>query len=234
MEKEKTVEKKEQQQEQLITKEKVDKKVIKKNRVPKEITQEIIKKIFKNLILAIGIMLYFIVSYILYIQVGLEKIKIITKAFSGIFLLLSIIILEFAYKKDSGTYAITAIEILILSIHALFIEHIIAIYKFDFRMYLLTSAFVFAIYYILKSIIIFTRARIKYLKTLSDISEIVKDEPIVKEAKKRKDEFTDKIEKIQSRKEENIEEKTTDSVKKETKQDGEKNGYRGKYNKTNK
>ena len=103
MEKEKTVEIKDQQQEQIITKEEIDKKVIKKNRVPKEITQEIIKKIFKNLILAIGIMLYFIVSYVLYIQLGLERIEIITKAFSGIFLLLSIIILEFAYKKDSGT-----------------------------------------------------------------------------------------------------------------------------------
>ena len=109
----------------------------------------------------------------------------------------------------------------------------IAIYEFDFRTYLLTSAFVFAIYYILKSIIIYTRARIKYLKTLSDISEIVKDEPVVKEAKKRKDEedeFTDKTEEMQSRKEENIEEKTTDGVKKKTKQT---NGHQEKNKENN-
>ncbi len=83
----------------------------------------------------------------------------------------------------------TGIELLVLAIHSLFVYHIITKYKFDFKTYLLTSSGMFIIYYLLKSTIIYTRARIKYLKSLSDISEIVKDKPIIKEAKKRNEEL---------------------------------------------
>lgn len=149
--------------------------------------KEILKKIFKNLIIAVVVMAYFISLNIMYTQLEFEKMIMITKIFSSIFLLSGLIVLEIAYKKESGTLTITAIELLILSMHALFVNHVITIYHFDFRTYLLTSSYVFAIYYVLKSIIIYTKARRKYLKSLSDVSEIVKDEPIIKEAKKRND-----------------------------------------------
>lgn len=163
-------------------------KEIAKKRVPKQVSQEILKKIFKNLILAIVVMIYFISCNIIYTKLELEQMELITKAIAGVFLLASIIILEFAYKRDSGALTMTAIELLVLSIHALFIYHVITVYQFDFRTYLVTSSYIFAIYYVLKSTVIYTRARIQYLKSLSDISEIVKDEPIVKEAKKRNEE----------------------------------------------
>ena len=165
-----------------------------KKKVPKQVSQEILKKIFKNLILAIVVMIYFISCNILYTQLDLEQMETITKAVSGVFLLASIISLEFAYKRDSGTLTMTAIELLVLSIHALFINHVVTIYQFDFRNYLITSSCIFVIYYALKSTVIYTRARIKYLKSLSDISEIVKDEPVVKEAKKRNEEPVVEIE----------------------------------------
>ena len=78
-----------------------------------------------------------------------------------------------------------------LSLHSLSIMHIITIYKYDFRFYLLTSSYIVSIYYVLKAIIFYTKGRREYLNSLSDISEIVKkDEPVVKEAKKR----TNKVE----------------------------------------
>lgn len=175
-----------------------------KKKVPKQVSQEILKKIFKNLILAIVVMIYFISCNIVYTRLELEQMETITKVISGVFLLASIIFFEFAYKRDSGTLTMTAIELLVLSIHALFIHHIITIYQLDFRTYLLTSAYMFAIYYVLKSTVIYTRARIKYLKSLSDISEIVKDEPVVKEAKKRNEE---PIVEIEEQKKVNKEEK---------------------------
>ena len=165
-----------------------------KKKVPKQVSQEILKKIFKNLILAIVVMIYFISCNILYTQLEWEQMETITKAVSGVFLLASIISLEFAYKRDSGTLTMTAIELLVLAIHALFIDHVVTIYQFDFRNYLITSSCIFVIYYALKSTVIYTRARIKYLKSLSDISEIVKDEPVVKEAKKRNEEPVVEIE----------------------------------------
>ena len=174
-----------------------------KKRVPKQVSQEILKKIFKNLILAIVVMIYFIFCNIIYTQLELEQMELVTKAIAGVFLLASIIILEFAYKRDSGTLTMTAIELLVLSIHALFIYHVITVYQFDFRTYLLTSSYIFAIYYVLKSTVIYTRARIQYLKSLSDITEIVKDEPVVKEAKKRNEEpVIDKKEEAKKEKEE--------------------------------
>ena len=176
---------------------------IAKKKVPKQVSQEILKKIFKNLILAIVVMAYFITCNILYTRLNLDNMELITKAISCVFLIASIILFEFAYKRDSGTLTITAIELLILSIHALFIHHVITIYQLDYQTYILTSSYLFAIYYVLKSIIIYTKARIKYLKSLSDISEIVKEEPIIKEAKKKKNDEEETLEKdIENNKEE--------------------------------
>ena len=94
--------------------------------------------------------------------------------------------LEKAYKKDDTSIALTGVELLVLSIHSLSIMHVINVYKYDFRYYLLTSSYIFSIYYVLKSIILYTKEKKEYLNSLSDISEIVKkEEPVKKEAKKK-------------------------------------------------
>ncbi len=142
--------------------------------------------IFKNLLKAIGIMAYFIVLNFAYTRMNIERLMNDIEVFSGIFLVLGLVMLERAYKKDSGKMALSGVELLCLSMHSLSINHVIAFYQYDFRFYLLTSSYVFAIYYVLKSIIIYTREKRRYLKNLSDISEIVKEEPIKKEAKKRR------------------------------------------------
>ncbi len=166
--------------------EEIEKIYEKRKKIPKEVSQEILKKIFTNVLKAIGIIVYFIVLNISYIKFQQELLTKEIEIFSGIFLLGGIIALEFAYKKDSGTIAITAIELLCLSLHTLTITHIVTVLKYDFRVYLLTSSYLIAIYYILKSIVIYTKEKQKYLASLSDISDIVKkEEPIKKEAKKR-------------------------------------------------
>ena len=57
---------------------------------------------------------------------------------------------------------------------------------FTFDNYMLVSCFIIFIYYLLKSIIIYTNEKREYLKSLSDISEIVENTPIKKEATKKK------------------------------------------------
>ncbi len=142
--------------------------------------------IFKNLLKAIGVMGYFMVLNLAYARMNTDRLMNDIEVFSGIFLVLGLILLEIAYKKDDGKLALGGIELLCLSIHSLSINHIITFYQYDFRFYLLTSSYIFAIYYVLKSIIIYTKEKRDYLRTLSDISEIVKEEPIKKEAKKRR------------------------------------------------
>ena len=170
------------------------------------------KVIFKNLLKAIGIMCYFIILNFAYTRMNLDRLINDIEVFSGIFLVLGLVFLERAYKNDDGKIAISGIELLCLSMHSLSINHVITFYKYDFRLYLLTSSYIFAIYYVLKSIVIYTKEKRKYLKDLSDISEIVKEEPIKKEAKKRSK--NNKIEKITKQE---ITEKKNDKPKEETK-----------------
>lgn len=157
------------------------------NNFSKDVSQETLKKIYTCVIVAIGIMAYFIVLNLAYNTMKLERLVGDIEVFSGAFLVVGIYLLEKAYKEDSGTLAVSAIESFVLSIHSLTIMHVITILEFDFRLYLLTSSYVFAIYYIMKSIFIYTKGRRDYAKTFSDISEIVKkDEPKKKEATKKR------------------------------------------------
>lgn len=176
------------EEEKVESLEKDDKKSKKAKKLPKEISQEILKKMFKDLLMAIGIMLYFIILNLAYSTIKQERLVGDIEIFAGAFLLAGIVLLEKAYKKDSGSIALTGIELLVLSLHSLSIMHVITLFKYDFRFYLLTSSYVFSIYYVLKAIFLYTKGRKDYLDSLSDISEIVKkDEPVKKEAKKRND-----------------------------------------------
>ena len=144
------------------------------------------KKIEKNLSRALCIIIYFIILFFAYTRMNLDRLAQDIQVFSGAFLVLGILELEKAYKKDSGEVAITGIELLALSIHSLSIMHMITLLKYDFKSYMLISSGIVVIYYVLKVIIIYTKDKKEYLKGLSDISKIVKeDEPIKKEAKKR-------------------------------------------------
>ena len=191
------------------------------------------KVIFKNLLKAIGIMCYFIILNFAYTRMNTDRLINDIEVFSGIFLVIGLVMLEIAYKKDSGKSAISGIELLVLSMHSLSINHIITFYKYDFRFYLLVSSYVFAIYYVLKSVIIYTKEKREYLKSLSDISEIVKEEPVKKEAKKRR-----KTKKVVKTSEDEIkkEEKTETKVevKKENKTKKENTVKKGKTSKAKK
>lgn len=151
----------------------------------KENNKIIRKKVFENLIIAIAVMLYFIVINFSYLRMEEEMLEKGLKIASLITLFFSIILWEIAYHKDSGKIAIHGIEILILAFHTLTIWQIVNKMNISFDTYILFSTYAFAIYYILKSILIYTNEKRKYLKSLSDIHEIVSKEPIKKEAKKR-------------------------------------------------
>ena len=121
--------------------EKDDKKA---KKLPKEISQEILKKMFKDLLKAVCIMLYFIILNLAYSTIKQERLVGDIEIFAGAFLVVGIVFLERAYKKDSGSIALTGIEFLVLSLHSLSIMHIITLFKYDFRFYLLTSSYIFS------------------------------------------------------------------------------------------
>ena len=136
--------------------------------------------IFENIIIAVAIMLYFIIINFSYYRVDDYIVLMGLKISSIIILLISILIFEIAYKKDNGTIAIYGIEILVLSIYVLLIPHIIERANLEFTNYILVSSYVFTAYYMLKSMIIYTIDRKRYLNSLSDIKDIVDTKPIKK------------------------------------------------------
>lgn len=165
-----------------------------KTSIHKERNQKALKKIFINLIIAIFIMLYLVGINLVYGNVQQEGIITVLKISTLLFLAVGLILIELAYKKESGILLINAIEALIFATHNLTTMHTIKLYNFDFRMYILTSSYIFSIYYVLKTIIIYTKDKRDYLKSLSDIQDIVKkDEPLKKEATKKsvKEEITE-------------------------------------------
>ena len=154
----------------------------------KENNKLIRKKIFENLIIAIAMMIYFIIINFSYIRIDENLLLQGIKIASLVILFISIVTFEIAYNKDSGSIARNGIEVLVLAIHTLTIRIVVNKFKMDFDKYVLYSTYTFAIYYVLKSMIIYTIEKKKYLDSLSDIHEIVNNEPVKKEAKKRKNE----------------------------------------------
>ena len=146
------------------------------------------KTISKNVLKIIGIISYFFILGFAYQKMNIDRLIGDIEVFSGMFLFLGLTMLEKAYKDDNGKTAVSGIELLVLAMHSLSIMHVITFFKYNFIKYLEISAIVFSIFYILKAIVIFTIEKKNTLKQLSDISEIVKEEPIKKEAKKKKKE----------------------------------------------
>lgn len=154
----------------------------KKNKIP----EKTLKKIFINIFFAIIVMLYFFIINIAYTGLTLDKLEEAIQLFSGIYLFVGLIFLEKAYKQDSGEKTIISMELMVVSMYSLSILHIIKKYQFDFQIYLTASSYICAIYFVLKSIIIYTRSKMEILEGISDVKEIVKKEkPIKKEATKR-------------------------------------------------
>lgn len=176
----------------------------------KEVSEKYLKKIYLNILKAIIILLYFFILNLAYENISSEYLEKGIKIFTMIFLFIAIYIFEKAYKKDDDDLALQGIEILVLSAYTLTTEHITNKFNFEFKSYSLVASYMFAIYFILKGIIIYTKGRKEVAQNLSDIREIVKkDEPIKKEATKKKK----KEEKIEEVNEEvdNKEEKNKDT-----------------------
>lgn len=151
----------------------------------KNINKTVTGDILANLAYSSMIMIYFMFFNIQYEAVTeLILIKYINLS-SLAFLLISILIIEVSYKKENDNLLIYGLEFLGLAIFILLIKHMPKLLNCNTQTYILVGSYIFALYYMLKSTVLYTRERQEELNKLSDIKEIVKDEPI-KKAPKRK------------------------------------------------
>lgn len=101
------------------------------------------------------------------------------------FLIIAIVMFEVGYKNDKAKIFINGVEFLVLAISTLLIKHIPKTLGYTMKQYTEVVTYAFIAYYILKSAIMYTKLKHDELKKLSDIKEIVKEEPVKKTTKRK-------------------------------------------------
>ena len=165
--------------EKALTKKQIEeiKQVVKKelkanNKIPQEAEQSLFKKIFQNLGLAVMVVVYFNFIVLGFININNNVFLTDIKVFSMVMLIIAIIVFEIAYKKESGKYAIHGIEILILAFTTMALLYINLMWQEKFIPITVLITYIFSIYYIAKTIIIYYRVKKEY--SASGIKEIIK------------------------------------------------------------
>lgn len=143
------------------------------------------ERILINLVYALITTIYFTFISTRFIKLEADLLVQYIRISTMLFLGVSIIMMEIAYKKSDGLTFFNGIEFLAISIFVLLTQHIPRIIGCSVDEYTLSGANFLAIYYLLKSAILYTKDQQDKLNNLSDIKDIVKDEPI-KRASKRK------------------------------------------------
>jgi len=142
--------------------------------IPKDVKKSIDIMAYYNIliatiIMAVCVLLLFGFKYI-------EPIIFIAilKAFCVIALAGAILIIEIAYKKDSGKFAIHAIEMIAMAFGILSLPYLYTynIYNFPFIVTAMSS--LFGAYYGIKGIFVVFYERKKYRKNSNDIKDITK------------------------------------------------------------
>ena len=146
-------------------------KINEERKLSKEIKEKIAKKVLKNFLFATGILLFFAILKLMAINLEKQLTIQIYKICSVVLFVITIILFELAYKKDSDSLAITSIEMFFLAIITLLTPYIlinrISIHTSIIGIY-------FTIYYCIKNLFIYRKEKNKYLNQKSDINQIVK------------------------------------------------------------
>ena len=150
--------------------------ITEKRKMTEEVKEKLQKRIVKNGLIAIGVMLYICAMDTVYLYVNQEIVLSILKTFSMMAILVTVGIFELAYRKDSGRIAIVGIELLVFSVIILYLPKVYQNSELWICKILLLTPIFCAIYYMAKSIIIYFKTEKEYQNNLSDVKEILKEE----------------------------------------------------------
>lgn len=153
-----------------------EEKIEKTKKMPQDIENKLNKKLIENISMAIAIIVYFMSLIFGRERINATNYTNLLKTYTMCLGILSIIIFEFSYKKESVKSMYTGIEVLILSIVTMFSIYICKVQELKYIFYLALFAYAFSIYYLIKDILIYNKTKKEYLKTLTDIEEITKKE----------------------------------------------------------
>jgi len=152
----------------------IEEEIEKQYKLLPENKKQIIKKVIMNYLMAILIMAYFLLLIIGNRMLSKDIFVLGSKIADFVLLIITVVILEIAYKKDSGRITIFGIELLAISIFSLFIPYAFYELSENIKKYFMMAGLVMAVYYIIKSVIVYKLEKRKYIKSLSDIGDIIK------------------------------------------------------------
>ena len=145
-----------------------------KKKLPEEQLNKLNNRIFKNMLLAIAIIVYLLLLNIGSLNIETPTYIMDLKVFSLLLIATTIIIFEISYKKDSGILCIYGIEILVLAILTLGLPTLYIIQKENYGFIITGAILTFTLYYMIKSYLIYRKQKKVHVKKVSDINEIIK------------------------------------------------------------
>lgn len=149
-------------------------KIKEERKLPENRKQEIYKNVLRNVITAALLTLYFFGVNLINLYMDSTIFMYQINAFSVILLIATIVIFEKAYNSDDDRTALLGIEIMFLALATLFLRYVTLKYSLDYMVCLVGLTIFFLVYYIIKSTVIYIKEKKDYIKSLSDIKEIVK------------------------------------------------------------
>lgn len=208
-----------------------------KIKIPKQIKENIYMKLFKNLCMAIAILIYFIFINLGYLRLDENVFRADLQTFAGILIVSTILVFELAYKKDSMTIALYGVELLVLSIITLFLPYVFFHRGIIMKFLYASSAIYISIYYVAKCIVIYIKEVRKYKSGLSDIKEIIEEdenESYLEEANERKfEEYQEEDTPKQRNMDSNVSRERKKDINNKVKEKNEQDNMDGKENKNN-
>lgn len=159
--------------EKLEIQEEVERELKNNKKLPKEEQYKLNSIVFQNLCTIIAIMIYFIFLILGFINIEIPVLITDFKVFSLTILALAIIFFEIAYKKDSGKYCITGIEMLVLSLVTVALMYMTIMYPAKYIYIISTVSFTFAIYYVGKAIVLYCKTKKNY--SIDSMNKIIKN-----------------------------------------------------------
>jgi len=161
--------------EETIQIEEIKETIKQKKVVPKEQVEKINKLLFRNIVIAVCVIIYFTFLNLGHMNIKGDIYVTDLKVFSMCTLLIAIALIENAYKKDSGEIALYGVEMIVLSLLTVSLIYVNLMLSTRYTYIVSAISYIFGIYYLVKSIIIYIRKRKQYF--VEDMKEMInKDE----------------------------------------------------------
>lgn len=202
----------------------MQKEIEAQRRLPVAIKQDIGRKSLNNMVTAITILVYFLITNILFFNIPRDIFLIIVKALATISATATIAAFEIGYRKKNDSLFLNGFEFLVFSIILLYLPYIYIYKDTSAKIFLMLTSVFFTIYYMIKIGVIYIKTKRDHTNNLSDIRELLKPEnkgylheESNKTLKIRKEEEIRKNpeRKLESRKEAIEREKTKQEIEKE-------------------